>query len=103
VNLDGLGIGDLMPLVVECIREQRRNIINEMPTGTHKARAIAWRVLADRCLKAAKKHEAVAERRREVRAYAGNFAPEFRESAIRTKYGLPALETYKKHDAPKKP
>lgn len=56
-------------------------------------------MLARRCQKAAKAHEAVVERRKTVRAYAANFAPEFRESAIRTKFGLPSLDTYKRHDS----
>lgn len=44
-------------------QRQMRQIIDEMPTGDHRARAAAWRQLAARCQRAAQRHDEEADRR----------------------------------------
>lgn len=44
-------------------RRLRQNIVDEMPTGSHRARAIAWDELAARCTTAARLHREIADAR----------------------------------------
>lgn len=53
---------DLPPEAREYYYRQMRVIAEEMPSGTHRMRALAWRALARRCAFAAVKHETEADR-----------------------------------------
>lgn len=63
-------------------QRQRQLIIDNMPSGTHRMRALLWRRLAARCLEAADKHEAVADRRENTARVVRSFAPAFRQTAL---------------------
>jgi hypothetical protein len=63
-------------------RNMRQLIIDEMPSGTHRERARLWRKLAARCLEAADKHEATADRREKTARVVRSFAPAFRQTAL---------------------
>jgi hypothetical protein len=69
-------------LVAQFAKTQRQNIIDNIPTGSHRARAEAWRRLARRCEQAADRHDAVADLRSATRAYVHQFAPEHRQAAL---------------------
>lgn len=60
----------------------RQNIVDNMPTGSHQARADAWRRLARRCDAAADAHAAVVQRRQETRRIVRSFAPAYRQAAL---------------------
>lgn len=60
----------------------QQNIIDEMPTGSHEARADAWRKLARRCDAAANAHAAVVRQRQETRRIVQAFAPAYRQAAL---------------------
>lgn len=84
--ITGRDLEDLKPTFISLQRRLRQNIIDEMPTGRHSEQAAAWRRLAERCLSAARKHEAVVEKRQATRAYLTQFAPEYRQTAFDAKY-----------------
>lgn len=68
----------------------QQNIIDEMPTGSHEARAVAWRALARRCDAAADAHAAVVVERNETRRIVQAFAPAYRQHALDAlKRGVP--------------
>jgi hypothetical protein len=69
-------------LVAQFVKTQRQNIIDNIPTGSHRARAAAWRRLSRRCEQAADRHDAVADLRDATRTYVHQFAPEHREAAL---------------------
>jgi hypothetical protein len=63
-------------------RNMQKLIADEMPCGEHRLRARLWRRLAARCLKAADKHDAVADRREKTARVVRSFAPPFRQTAL---------------------
>lgn len=60
----------------------QQNIIDEMPTGSHRARAEAWRKLARRCDAAADAHQSTADQREATRRIVNSFAPAYRQAAL---------------------
>lgn len=60
----------------------RQNIVDNMPTGSHQARADGWRRLARRCDAAADAHAAVVQQRQETRRIVQAFAPAYRQAAL---------------------
>lgn len=60
----------------------RQNIVDNMPTGSHQARADGWRKLARRCDAAADAHAAVVQQRQETRRIVRSFAPAYRQAAL---------------------
>lgn len=60
----------------------QQNIIDNMPSGSHRARAVGWRKLARRCEAAADAHEKVADQRDETRLLVRSFAPAYRQAAL---------------------
>lgn len=72
----------LRPLGAPLFKRLQQLIIDEMPTGEHRERARAWRALARRCLKAADKHDATAERRELTERTVRAFAPEYRQHVL---------------------
>jgi hypothetical protein len=64
------------------LKRLQQNIIDEMPTGSHRARAEAWRKLARRCDAAADAHQATADQREATRRIVNSFAPAYRQAAL---------------------
>lgn len=85
-------------------RNMRQLIIDEMPCGEHRERARLWRKLAARCLEAADKHDAVADRREKTARVVRSFAPPFREAAlqaiIRGELAIEMDQTLEEHVPP---
>lgn len=60
----------------------QQNIVDNMPTGSHQARADGWRKLARRCDAAADAHAALVMQRQETRRIVQSFAPAYRQAAL---------------------
>lgn len=60
----------------------RKNISDNMPTGSHRERARAWATLARRCQSASEAHQRVADERDATRQLVRSFAPAYRSAVL---------------------
>lgn len=60
----------------------RAVIADEIPSGSHRARAEGWRRLSQRCAETAKLHDAHAEKQESTTKIVRSFAPAYREIVL---------------------